>query len=55
MKREELPKHVSYIGSRNKIFRAIFYIIHNLSVHTSAQVKAYLETKNDRFEFVGTP
>ena len=55
MQREELPKHVSYTGSWNKIFRAIFYIIHNLSVHTSAQVKAYLETKNDRIEFVGTP
>lgn len=30
-------------------------ILDNLSVHTSAQVKAYLATKNDRFEFVYTP
>ena len=30
-------------------------ILDNLSVHTSAQVKAYLQTKNDRFEFVYTP
>lgn len=30
-------------------------ILDNLSVHTSAQVKAYLKTKNDRFEFVYTP
>ena len=30
-------------------------ILDNLSVHTSAQVKAYLATKNERFEFVYTP
>lgn len=30
-------------------------ILDNLSVHTSAQVKAYLATKNNRFEFVYTP
>ena len=30
-------------------------ILDNLSVHSSAQVKAYLATKNDRFEFVDTP
>ena len=30
-------------------------ILDNLSVHTSAQVKAYHATKNERFEFVYTP
>lgn len=30
-------------------------ILDNLSVHTSAQVKAYLKSKNNRFVFVYTP
>ena len=30
-------------------------ILDNLSAHTSAQVQAYLKTKNNRFEFVYTP
>lgn len=30
-------------------------LLDNLSVHSSAQLKAYLATKNDRFEFIDTP